>query len=240
MRPLRVVGVVLLPCVAGLVACGGEGNSGSRSADAVTAGLDGERAGPRPAPALIALAANATRHPPLHAIADRPASDPLPERFGVGREATAGEVAAIDIDIMPDGEGLPPGRGSVQEGAVLYAAQCVACHGADLRGTPIGDPLVPDPARPGFPDGEAPGSRSIGSYWPYATTVFDYIRRSMPYDRPGSLSDDQVYALTAYLLWMNGIVEESAVMDAGTLAAVVMPARDRFVVDDRPGSDRVR
>lgn len=165
----------------------------------------------------------------------------LPERFGIGRAATEDEIAAVDIDIMPDGRGLPPGSGNVQEGARLYAEQCAICHGAELEGTPLAARLVPDPEHPGFPDGEDPPSfRTIGNFWPYATTLFDYVRRAMPFDRPGSLTDEEVYALTAYLLWRNGIIEEGTVMDATTLPAVVMPARDRFVVDDRLESDRVR
>ena len=165
----------------------------------------------------------------------------LPERFGIGRAATEEEIVAVDIDIMPDGRGLPPGSGGVQEGESLYAEQCAICHGEQLEGTPLAARLVPDPEHTGFPDGEdAPGFRTIGNYWPYATTLFDYVRRAMPFDRPGSLTDEEVYALTAYLLWRNGIVEESTVLDATTLPAVAMPARDRFVVDDRLDSDRVR
>lgn len=164
----------------------------------------------------------------------------LPATFGIGRPASAAEIAAVDIDIMPDGRGLPPGSGGVAAGEALYQARCAACHGADLEGG-ASDRLVTSPDHPGFPDGEAPTTaRAIGNYWPYATTLFDYVRRAMPFDRPGSLADEEVYALTAYLLWRNGIVEEDAVMDAATLPAVVMPARDRFVVDDRLESDRVR
>lgn len=177
----------------------------------------------------------------LGALASRPASEPVPSRFSVGRSASAAEVAAWDIDIMPDGTGLPAGSGTVDEGAELYSSSCIQCHGEDLQGTPIGDRLLPPPDETGFPDGEVTTTaRAIGNYWPYATTVFDYVRRAMPFDRPGSLSDDDVYAVTAYLLWRNGIVGEEAVMDAATLVAVEMPAHDRFVVDDRLGSTRVR
>lgn len=174
-------------------------------------------------------------------LATRPSSEAVPDRFGVGRAAHEAEVAAWDIDIMPDGAGLPDGEGSVGEGAAIYSSSCVQCHGEDMQGTPIGDRLVPPADIPGFPDGEVTTTaRSIGNYWPYATTVFDYVRRAMPFDRPGSLTDGEVYAVTGYLLWRNGIVQEDAVMNAATLSAVEMPARDRFVVDDRLESDRVR
>jgi S-disulfanyl-L-cysteine oxidoreductase SoxD len=160
----------------------------------------------------------------------------LPPRFGYGRAATAAEIAALDITIKPDGTGLPPGQGTVAAGAPVYAAQCAACHGADGEGVPgVGNRLV------GLEPIDSTGwNRTIGNYWPDATTVFDYIRRTMPFDRPGSLSDEQIYALTAYLLHLNEIIPADAVMNAETLPQVVMPARDRFVLDDRETSTRVR
>ncbi|MCI0435363.1 MAG: cytochrome c [Gemmatimonadetes bacterium] len=154
------------------------------------------------------------------------------ERFGFGRPATAAEIAALDLDVMPDGEGLPPGSGSVAEGQRVYREQCAACHGATGREGPQ-HKLVADPV-PGFGFGDDPSlldERVIGNYWPYATTVFDYVRRSMPHDRPGSLPDADVYAVTAWLLWQNGVIAQDAVLDATTLPAVLMPARDRFVAD---------
>jgi S-disulfanyl-L-cysteine oxidoreductase SoxD len=160
----------------------------------------------------------------------------LPPRFGLGRAATSAEIAALDITIKPDGTGLPPGQGTAAAGAPVYAAQCAACHGTGGEGVSgVGNRLV------GREPIDSTGwNRTIGNYWPYATTVFDYIRRTMPFDRPGSLSDEQVYALTAYLLHLNEIVPADAVMDARTLPQVVMPARDRFVSDDREASTRVR
>ena len=158
-----------------------------------------------------------------------------PETFGIGRTATAEEIAAWDIDIKPDGEGLPPGSGSVAEGEVLYVAQCAVCHGTAGGGGP-NDRLVVHSADEAFPDARDVDTwqhRTIGNYWPYATTVFDYIRRSMPMNLPGSLGADEVYALTAYLLYLNHIVAADAVLDAKTLTGIDMPARDKFVPDDR-------
>ncbi|MBW3534425.1 MAG: cytochrome c [Gemmatimonadetes bacterium] len=180
---------------------------------------------------------------PGHAdVLARPASAPLPARFGVGRPASPSEIAALDIDVGPDGVGLPPGSGTVDAGAAVYAARCASCHGVQGEGTPAGDRLVPDPEAPGFPDAEGleDGTRAIGSYWPWATTLFDYVRRSMPQDRPGTLTDPEVYAVTAWILWRNGLVEEDAVIDASSLPAVMMPARDRFVPDDRLTANRVK
>jgi len=135
------------------------------------------------------------------ALADEAA---WPERFGFGREASAQEIDAWNRDVRPDGEGLPSGSGSVSEGEAIYAAQCAVCHGRTGVEGP-NDRLV---RRPGeeFPRGDDPNSwqqRNIGNYWPYATTLFDYVWRSMPQNIPGSLSADEVYALTAYLLWLR-------------------------------------
>ena len=149
----------------------------------------------------------------------------------LGVEAAPAEVAAWDISIGPDGAGLPPGSGTALDGAPVYAIQCLACHGAEGSGQ-LNDALV---GGHGTLGGPAP-RRTIGSYWPYATTVFDYIRRSMPYLQPQSLTNDEVYALTAYLLFLNGIIEEDDVIDARTLAAVVMPNRDNFILAYPPPS----
>jgi cytochrome c len=150
-----------------------------------------------------------------------------PERFGIGRPASAGEIAARDIDIMPDGHGLPPGRRTPVEGAAIYASNCAKCHGATGREGP-NDVLVGREPK-GFTFSKGPrAQRTIGNYWPYASTVFDYVRRAMPPDAPGSLSDDEVYALTAHLLHLNELLPADAVMDAASLPKVAMPARDRF------------
>jgi len=144
---------------------------------------------------------------------------------GLGVELTDEQVAGWDISIAPDGSGLPTGSGTASEGAEVYAVQCIACHGEEGAGRPNdrlagGHGTLTDPAP----------VKTVGSYWPYATTIFDYIRRAMPLTLPLSLSSDDTYALTAYLLHLNGIIGEDEVMDANTLPRVVMPNRDSFVI----------
>jgi S-disulfanyl-L-cysteine oxidoreductase SoxD len=173
----------------------------------------------------------------------RPAPDP-PARFGVGRPATTAEIAAWDIDVSPSGVGLPQGRGTPMQGAAVYAAKCAVCHGATGEGqvgtAPLGVPAAPklvgrEPSD-SFAFGRDPKRvKTVGNYWPYATTVFDYVRRTMPLSAPGSLTNSEVYAVVAFLLAENGVIEQTAVMDSLTLAAVKMPARDKFIVDDRKG-----
>jgi cytochrome c len=177
--------------------------------------------------ALAGIAAVAFAH------AQSPAQPPA--SFGIGRPATPAEISAQDIDVAPDGHGLPPGRGTAAEGAATYAAKCAGCHGKTGREGP-NDVLVGREPNGVFPSGREVGvRRTIGNYWPYATTVFDYIRRAMPSPAPGSLTDDEVYGLVAFLLSANEIIPADAVMDATTLPKVVMPARDKFVVDQRGG-----
>ncbi|NOY16164.1 MAG: cytochrome c [Gammaproteobacteria bacterium] len=144
---------------------------------------------------------------------------------GLGVEATDAQVAAWDISIAPDGEGLPAGSGTAAQGEAIYAIRCSACHGKAGSGTP-NNRLV---GGHGTLNGPAP-VKTIGSYWPYATTVFDYIRRAMPYPFSASLTDEEVYAVTAYLLFLNEIIKEDDVMDARTLPQVQMPNRDNFVL----------
>ena len=163
-----------------------------------------------------------------------------PGSFAIGHDATPAEIAALDIDFGPDGAGAPPGSGSVAEGKEVYDAKCVGCHGPTGQEGP-NDRLVGREPRDGFPFGETRDVRkTIGNYWPYATTIFDYVYRSMPMTSPGSLAADEVYAVSAYILFLNEIIPEDAVMNAETLPAVVMPARNRFVPDDRVGGPEVR
>jgi cytochrome c len=172
------------------------------------------------------------------------ASTKEPATFGIGRPATPAEIAALDIDVGSNGAGLPPGRGTSSDGAPVYAARCAACHGKTGKEGP-NDVLVGRVPGDAFPFASDPRTpKTIGSYWPYATTVFDYIRRAMPPDAPGSLKDDEVYGLVAYLLFLNQLVPADAVIDATSLPKVAMPSRDRFVPDKRgaakppPGSPR--
>jgi cytochrome c len=134
------------------------------------------------------------------------------------------DLERLDYVVMPDGSGLPSGSGTAREGAVLYAEHCLACHGDEGEGG-INDQLA---GGHGTIDAGLP-VKTVGSYWPYATTIFDYIRRAMPYQQPGSLTNDEIYALTAYLLNINGIVADEERLDAATLPAVRMPNRDNFV-----------
>jgi cytochrome c len=143
----------------------------------------------------------------------------------LGREATPAQIAGWDISVGPDGAGLPPGSGTPATGAIVYEQKCQACHGAKGAGQP-NDRLV---GGQGTLASKAP-VRTIGSYWPYATTVFDYVRRSMPYTQSQSLSDSEVYAVTAYLLNLNGIIGENDEMNARTLPKVTMPNQSNFIV----------
>src|SRR5690349_160275 len=145
-------------------------------------------------------------------------------QFRLGRAATPEELAQWDISIPPSGAGLPAGSGTARQGAAVYAAKCVACHGAKGAGKPA-DPLVGGIGSLA----SANPVRTVGSYWPYATTLFDYVRRAMPINAPLSLADDDVYAVSAYLLYLNGIVGEDAPMSANTLPLVAMPNRDGFI-----------
>ena len=171
---------------------------------------------------LAAGAGTATAQPPDQGEAGS---------LGLGRAATAEEIAALDIDVRPDGAGLPLGGGSAAEGARVWGRACRSCHGREGEGG-VAAPLV----------GRDPAARppTVGNYWPYATTLYDYIYRAMPRNAPGTLTPDEVYALVAWILEKNGIIDDRAVMNAATLPDVVMPARDRFIPDDRLESAVVR
>jgi S-disulfanyl-L-cysteine oxidoreductase SoxD len=150
-------------------------------------------------------------------------------KYGVGRAPTAEELKAFDISVAPDGTGLPEGSGTAAQGKELYASKCAKCHGAQGQGGDEaalaggqGTLRTPKPLK------------TVGSYWPYATTLFDYIHRAMPFKQPGTLTANQTYALCAHILHLNGIVAENAVMDAKSLPQVKMPNRNGFVADPRP------
>jgi mono/diheme cytochrome c family protein len=142
-----------------------------------------------------------------------------------GRPVTQEDISGWDISIGPDGAGLPPGKGTVAEGEKVYAAKCQACHGEKGAGRPndrlVGGmgSLAPD---------KGPPVKTVGSYWPYATTLFDYVRRAMPWDRPKSLSDEEVYSVAAYILYLNGVLGQDDAIDAQSLPKVKMPNREGF------------
>lgn len=162
------------------------------------------------------------------------AAEQPPDRFGFGRPAEAALIATWDIDVRPDGQGLPPGQGTVAEGEAVYLRRCAQCHG------PTGTEIPALRLVSTEPWGEFPANRAVGNYWPYATTLYDYIVRAMPQDAPGSLTASETYAVIAYVLHLNQIVPDDAVLDASTLPAVQMPAKDRFVPDDRTGGPVIR
>ena len=143
---------------------------------------------------------------------------------GLGVAVTSEQIEGWALTILPDGTGLPPGSGTARNGAEIYAAKCAACHGANGTGGP-NDQLAGGHGTLATPS----PMRTVGSYWPYATTIFDYVRRAMPIVQPQSLTNDEVYALTAYLLHVNGIIAEDEVMDARTLPRVAMPNRANFL-----------
>jgi cytochrome c len=142
----------------------------------------------------------------------------------LGTPITHGELAAWDIHILPDGTGLPKGSGTSAQGAAIYAQKCAHCHGEQGKGG-LNAALVGAP-----PIKSIEATKTIANFWPYSTTVFDFIRRSMPWQQPRSLTDDEVYALTAYILAQNKLIGEQDVMNAQTLPKVKMPNRDGFIL----------
>jgi S-disulfanyl-L-cysteine oxidoreductase SoxD len=162
------------------------------------------------------------------------AQSPSGQSPNLGKPVSEADIKAWDISVLPDGTSLPPGNGTSVQGAKIYAEKCVACHaeGGKGGGAPGAGPLV----------GGAPltngieTAKTIANYYAYATTVFDYIRRAMPYNAPRSLTDNEVYALTAYILALNKLIGENDVMDAKTLPQVKMPNRDNFIL---PYPDRI-
>jgi mono/diheme cytochrome c family protein len=149
--------------------------------------------------------------------------------YGIGRPATPTEISGWNIDVDRDGNNLPSGSGSVGHGHEVFDQQCAACHGAKGEGA-VGDRLV---GGQGTLATSKP-VRTVGSFWPYAPTLFDYIRRAMPQNAPQSLSNDDIYAVSAYILNLNGLLASDATLDAKTLSAIRMPNRGMFVGDPRP------
>jgi cytochrome c len=169
----------------------------------------------------LAILAVATLGLPTHATAQ--------SHYGIGRTATAAEIAGWNIDIDRNGGNLPPGSGSVGRGHEIFDQQCAACHGAKGEGG-LGDQLVGGQGT----IATAKPVRTVGSYWPYASTLFDYIRRAMPLNAPQSLDNNDVYAVSAYILNLNGLLPADATLDAKSLGAIKMPNRNMFVEDSRP------
>lgn len=146
------------------------------------------------------------------------------EAPNLGRQLTAQQISATEFTVWPDGEGLPEGSGDAANGEKLYQAHCFACHGTN------GENGINDRLAGGHGTISSPNPvKTVGSYWPYATTLFDYIRSAMPYQRPGALSDDEVYSLTAYILHLNGIVARDTEISATSLPQIQMPNHDNFV-----------
>jgi cytochrome c len=154
---------------------------------------------------------------------------PAQQSPNLGKPISQEDLASWDISIGPDGAGLPPGSGTVQQGEAVFAAKCQACHGEKGAGQP-NDRLV---GGQGSLPGDRPAIKTVGSYWPYATTLFDYIRRAMPLNESKSLTNDEVYAVVAYLLNLNGIIPVSETMNAESLPKVMMPNREGFVTFTR-------
>ena len=152
--------------------------------------------------------------------------------YGFGTTPTEAEIAAVDIDAMPDGRGLPSGTGTYEQGREIYLSRCAGCHAETLEGVPEvgGDRLIG--GRGSLASGQP--VKTVESYWPYATTLFDYVKRAMPFDSPGMLADDEVYGVTAFILGEANIIDKDRQIDAQSLAQIEMPNRDGFVPDPRP------
>jgi S-disulfanyl-L-cysteine oxidoreductase SoxD len=167
----------------------------------------------------------------LHAV------QPLPDRPRFGTPVSEADLAALDIDVRtPDGLGLPPGRGTVAAGKQVYEAKCQSCHGPEAKGGPVFGTMVGGIGSMT----KSPRVLTPGSMYPYAPILFDYVRRAMPMDRPQSLTNDETYAVSAYLLHLNGLIPADAVMGPDTMVKVQMPNRDAFMIDDRPDFRAVR
>jgi hypothetical protein len=152
----------------------------------------------------------------------------MPAYKGIGTPATPQEIQAEEISISPQGKGLPPGSGTAKRGALIFADKCAVCHGSNAEGGKIGPALVTDKDAHDTLTTMRP-VRSLAAYWPYATMVWDYIHRAMPRNQGGTLVPTEVYSLTAFILYRNGIIQEGDVMDANTLPKVQMPNRNGFI-----------
>jgi cytochrome c len=153
-----------------------------------------------------------------------------PQSLGIGRPATQAEVKAWDIDVRPDGHGLPAGKGSVKQGEALYQERCASCHGEFGEGKDRWPALIGGSGKLTDDDPK----KAVGNYWPYATTLFDYIKRAMPFGNAQSMTDDEIYAITAYVLNLNDVLKDDAVLDREALLKIRLPNAANFVPDPRP------
>jgi len=153
--------------------------------------------------------------------------------YGFGSPVDEAELAKINIDVMPDGRGAPEGSGTYEQGMAVYADNCAACHGEDMASPVKGTGAAALRGGRGSLDSGTP-NKTVESYWPYASTVFDYVKRAMPFDSPGSLSDDEVYAVVAYILAEGEIIDKDTPVSASNIGTIEMPNRDGFVSDPRP------
>ena len=153
-----------------------------------------------------------------------------PQSLGIGRPATAEEIKGWDIDVRPDGHGLPAGKGSVKDGEALYQDRCAACHGEFGEGKDRWPALIGGSGKLTDDDPK----KGVGNYWPYATTLFDYIKRAMPFGNAQSLTDDEVYAITAYVLHLSDVLKQDAVLDRDALVKIKLPNAGNFIPDPRP------
>jgi len=174
---------------------------------------------------------------------ERPATPAAwPASYALGHRAALDRIALLDTDVDTTGAGLPDGHGTAAEGAIVYASKCASCHGIKGEGiAPSPVLILPMVSTDSFPWAAKPSTpKTVGNYWPFATTLYGYIRHSMPSTAPGSLSSTEVYQLVAYLLAENGVLAHDAVLDATTLPAVKLPMRGRLVIDTRRGGAEVR
>ena len=160
----------------------------------------------------------------------------LADKLGLGRAATTQEIQAWDIDVRPDGQGLPEGKGSVSDGETIYGEKCASCHGE------FGEGIDRWPVLAGGQDSLKSDDpvKTIGSYWPYLSTVYDYIYRAMPFGDAQSLTHDEVYAITAYILNLNDIVDEKFVLSKKNFTSIRMPNENNFIKDERPDTSRIQ
>lgn len=180
--------------------------------------------------AATALAVAGTAGAQEKTLPHQPGITLAPQPFGIGRPVTADELKGWDIAVRPDGHGLPPGKGSVKEGEALFQERCAACHGEFGEGKDRWPALIGGSGKLTDDDPK----KGVGNYWPFATTLFDYIRRAMPFGNAQSLTDDEVYAITAYVLHLNDVLKEDAVLDRDSLVKIKLPNAGNFVPDPRP------